>query len=276
MEPFLKWAGGKRWLVERGDFPVPSKYHQYCEPFVGSGAVLFSLNPERAMISDVNQALIDTYKTLAASGCEVFDVLKDYDSRHCQDFYYSIRQSKPQDAILKAARFIYLNRTCWNGLYRVNKKGQFNVPIGTKEHVLLSTDDFSSISKFLKKCRIYNRDFEQVINATKAGDFLFADPPYTVKHNNNGFVKYNEFMFSWEDQVRLAQAVRKAADRGVYVVVTNAMHDSIKELYSGFTLRVLKRASVIAASSDRRGIYEEFLITNISDTQKGLHHDHEA
>ena len=256
-------------MVERGVIPIPTNYRRYCEPFVGSGAVLFFLNPRHAIINDANHALMDTYRALAQHGNEVFELLKVYEAKHSHDFYYFIRNSEPQDVISKAARFIYLNRTCWNGLYRVNKRGLFNVPKGTKDHVLLSTDNFDSTSKLLQKCEIYDGDFEEIINKTEAGDFLFVDPPYTVKHNNNGFVKYNESMFSWNDQIRLSHAVRRAAERGVFVVVTNAKHECIKELYTGFVLKVLARASVIAASTDRRGTYEEFLITNISMKKKG-------
>lgn len=269
MEPFLKWAGGKRWLVEKALCPTPPNYKRFCEPFLGSGAMLFHLEPESAIINDINTELIETYQTLATDWESVYQVLRQYNKKHCKEFYYKIRSTSPRKPHMKAARFIYLNRTCWNGLYRVNQDGKFNVPKGTKDRVVLSTDDFKSVSELLKRCSIYNSDFESIIDKTEKNDFLFVDPPYTIKHNNNGFVKYNEKMFSWDDQVRLARSVRDAAARGVHVVVTNAKHNCIRELYRGFIFKILKRASVIASSSDRRGTYEEFLITNIFTSKKG-------
>ncbi len=270
MDPFLKWAGGKRWLIEKKLCPIPQSYKRFCEPFVGSGAVLFNLSPKSAIISDINRDLIDTYQALADDWEAVYKILKVYDQKHSYDFYYKIRNSSPQKPCLKAARFIYLNRTCWNGLYRVNRKGKFNVPKGTKEKVILSTDDFESISRLLKRCSIRNDDFQSVVDEAQEGDFLFVDPPYTVKHNNNGFVKYNEKMFSWDDQVRLAGTIKEAAKRGVQIVVTNASHQCIKELYEDFLQIPITRASVIAASPKNRGVYEELVITNIdNDSQEG-------
>lgn len=269
MEPFLKWAGGKRWLVEKRLCPIPEGFNRFCEPFIGSGAMLFHLEPETAIVNDINHNLIETYEALATDWESVYNVLVDYSRKHSRDFYYKIRESDPRNLNIKAARFIYLNRACWNGLYRVNQDGKFNVPKGTKDKILLTTDDFQAISDLLQRCQFFNTDFETVISATQAGDFLFVDPPYTVKHNNNGFVKYNEKMFSWEDQVRLSEAIKEAAGRGVNFVVTNACHKCIRDLYKDFKLYPLSRASVIAASSQNRGQYEELLITNIEYRQRG-------
>lgn len=268
MEPFLKWAGGKRWLVEKKICPIPKNYKRFCEPFLGSGAMLFHLEPESAIINDINAELIETYQTIATDWESVYHVLKQYDRKHCKEFYYKIRSTSPRKPHLKAARFIYLNRTCWNGLYRVNREGLFNVPKGTKDRVILPTDDFKSASDLLKRCSIYNSDFESIIDKAGKDDFLFVDPPYTIKHNNNGFVKYNEKMFSWDDQVRLSEAIKTASERGVQFIVTNARHSCIKELYRGFIQYPLIRASVIAASSQNRGIYEELLITNIESKRR--------
>ena len=181
---------------------------------------------------------------------------------HSKEYYYSVRASLPQSIYQRAARFIYLNRTCWNGLYRVNRVGNFNVPIGTKNNVLLDTDDFERIARILQTATIMNSDFETIIDSAQEGDFIFADPPYTVKHNNNGFVKYNEDMFKWEDQIRLHDAIVRATNRNVKILVTNANHASIIELYSDFKKMVISRASVIAASSNNRGKYEELIIKN--------------
>jgi len=263
MEPFLKWAGGKRWLISRAnDFlPELNSTGRYIEPFLGGGSIFFHIEPETAILSDINEDLINAYQVVRDNWKQLYSVLKRYHRLHNESFYYQIRASRPRVALQKAARFIYLNRTCWNGLYRVNKKGEFNVPIGTKSTVIFEDDDFEQLSIALQSATIRSCDFEITINGAEAGDFIFVDPPYTVKHNLNGFVKYNETIFSWQDQVRLKNAVTRAIDRGAQVLVTNAHHKSIEELYKGFgTMHLLNRASVIAGSPEARGIYSELAI----------------
>jgi len=174
-----------------------------------------------------------------------------------------MRETRPTSSLQKAARFIYLNRTCWNGLYRVNKKGEFNVPIGTKSKVIMESDNFQEISRMLKNMEIYVSDFEVTIDKATSGDFIFIDPPYTVKHNLNGFLKYNETIFSWEDQVRLQKSVKRAINRGVSVLILNADHNSIIDLYKDTGKMIkLERASVIAGDSGARGIYSELAINS--------------
>jgi DNA adenine methylase len=155
-----------------------------------------------------------------------------------------------------------LNRTCFNGIYRVNFKGEFNVPKGSKEAVVLDEDDFESISQLLKRCLIAAQDFERTIAMAGAGDFVFVDPPYTVKHNNNGFIKYNQNLFAWADQVRLRDCIKEAALRGAYILLTNANHSSVRELYKGLgTVHQLDRASILSASSLHRRLSSELAIT---------------
>jgi DNA adenine methylase len=161
----------------------------------------------------------------------------------------------------RAARFIYLNRTCFNGLYRVNLKGEFNVPVGTKTAVLLPDDNFALASERLRKTKLTSWDFEKVIDQTKSTDFVFADPPYTVRHNLNGFIKYNERLFSWADQVRLRDALYRARDRGVTVVMSNADHESIRDLYSESSMITSEtRISRMAANIENRKTTTELLI----------------
>jgi DNA adenine methylase len=261
IKPFLKWAGGKRWLTANYDSIFYQDYDNYIEPFLGSGAVYFHLLPEKGILSDINKNLIDTYKAIQISWREVVEQLKDHHSRHSDDYYYLIRSTEFQSRIERAAQFIYLNRTCWNGLYRVNKAGKFNVPKGTKSKVLLEDDDFEEVSKNLKKMTIRRWDFEKAIDRATENDLLFIDPPYTVKHNFNGFVKYNENIFSWQDQIRLSEALIRAKDRGVHIIATNAFHESVRNLYDDhfFTYEV-KRNSSISGQSEYRGKYEELLI----------------
>ncbi|MDF2180966.1 Dam family site-specific DNA-(adenine-N6)-methyltransferase [Neptuniibacter sp. CAU 1671] len=258
--PFLKWAGGKRWFTEYTNEMIPPFSGRYIEPFLGSGAVYFHLSPDRALLSDSNKELIETYQAIKESWESVQEILQIHHSKHCKEYYYAIRSSQPGSIIESAAKFIYLNRTCWNGLYRVNLKGEFNVPIGTKTNVLLSTDNFANISSMLKTAEIRVSDFEDTIETAKADDFIFVDPPYTVKHNHNGFIKYNENLFSWDDQVRLKESIDRATARGVKVLVTNAAHASIEELYQDYSQRLLNRNNVLSGKAQFRGKYEELII----------------
>ena len=261
--PFLKWAGGKRWFVKNHLLSVPEQFDHYFEPFLGGASMYFALQPQKAILSDFNVNLINCYTGLREEPQIIRKFLEDHHIRHCKEYYYKIRATKFDDPIQKAAQFIYLNRTCWNALYRVNLKGEFNVPIGTKTNVLLETDNFENISRVLSSAQISSCDFEETIDKASNNDFIFVDPPYTVKHNNNGFVKYNEIMFSWEDQIRLSEALKKAHSRGVKFLMTNAYHQSVIDLYQDdFKLSKVSRHSVIASESAKRGIYDELLVKN--------------
>lgn len=258
--PPLKWAGGKRWFAARYRNLLPTKFETYVEPFVGSGALFFSLLPERAVLSDANKDLINLYRVIRDNPGILEGKMRLHQRLHNKDYFYKIRASKPRSAIGHAARMLYLNRTCWNGLYRVNAEGQFNVPIGTKNTVLLETDDFHGLSECLRNVDLLVSDFQEVLDSAGPGDFAFVDPPYTVAHNQNGFIKYNEKLFAWEDQVRLAAAVRDAANRGVQVLMTNAAHASIFDLYEGFERVVVDRSGVIAGTAAHRGKFSELVI----------------
>lgn len=261
MAPFLKWAGGKRWFAERCLNLIPSSYGRYVEPFLGSGAIFFALRPTEALLSDLNPDLINCYRAIRDAPETVAERLSVHHQLHGMTHYYSTRADKPEDPIERAAWFIYLNRTCWNGLYRVNRKNEFNVPIGTKTSVVLPSDDFLTASRMLSGVEISHQDFEVTLNLAQDGDFVFVDPPYTVKHNLNGFLKYNDKIFSWADQLRLRDSVVRATDRGARVLVTNANHSCIREIYEGVgRQQVLERASVLAASSAHRSPVEELVI----------------
>ena len=261
--PFLKWAGGKRWFVSRYLDIIPTHFGRYIEPFLGSGALFFALQPKEAVLSDVNADLVETFSAIKENWKAVISVLRRYHRLHSPAFYYQIRSSRPRAKVTRAARFIYLNRTCWNGLYRVNVRGQFNVPVGTKEKVLLDTDDFYQASVLLKGASLMTSDFEPVICRARRGDLIFADPPYVTTHSQNGFLKYNEKLFSWDDQVRLMECLRNAKRSGVQILATNADTPPIRKLYRGsFTIRTVTRASVIASSPGRRGTSSELIITS--------------
>lgn len=259
--PFLKWAGGKRWLLQRLIELIPESYNTYLEPFAGGAALFFAITPEKAIISDTNKELIGTYSALKKNWQAVHRILTWHHRQHSEAHYYKVRSKIPDGEFARAARFIYLNRTCWNGLYRVNKSGYFNVPIGTKTDVLLTTDNFADTSRFLKNAELTSSDFEKQINTLKKDDLVFVDPPYTVKHKFNGFVKYNEHLFAWDDQIRLRDCLVEAKNRGVTVIGTNADHESIWELYQEFfNIEEVKRFSSIAGKGVARGLYPELLI----------------
>ncbi|WP_079508821.1 DNA adenine methylase [Mesobacillus jeotgali] len=260
--PFLKWPGGKRWFIQKHKSLLPKEFNRYFEPFLGSGVVFFYLNPDVAVLNDLNKNLIDTYKGIKSKWSKVYQLLNEHNEAHCKEYYYYIRSTTFTTLEEKSAQLIYLNRTCFNGIYRVNKQGQFNVPIGSKTQVLLDTDNFQATAKALRSTKLLNKDFEKIINMTKENDFLFVDPPYTVRHNNNGFIKYNEVLFSWDDQVRLAKSLSNAKERGVKIILTNASHESIRDLYEpyGFDFIETSRYSSISASSSKRSNYEELII----------------
>ncbi len=232
MKPFLKWAGGKRWLLSDHRTIFPKAYKRYFEPFLGSGAVFFGLCPGHAYLSDSNKELIEAYCAIRDNWKLVWERLLWHQRHHSWEHYYLTRASKPRSLASCAAKFIYLNRTCFNGLYRVNRKGVFNVPKGTKNTVTFPDDDFAMVARALRNTHLVCRDFEEMLYKTKSGDFVYVDPPFTVQHNQNNFIKYNERLFSWEDQKRLANAVGEASNRGALVLVSNADSPSIKRLYS--------------------------------------------
>jgi len=259
--PFLKWVGGKRWLVANYEKYIPLEFDRYIEPFLGGGALFFYLQPDCAVLGDINKDLIETYESVRNNWKAVVQHLERHNKRHSEDYYYKIRANKPKLKYERAARFIYLNRTCWNGLYRVNLNGDFNVPIGTKTDVLYENDNFQQLSSVLKKATLHSTDFEDLIDLAGEGDLVFVDPPYTVRHNKNAFIKYNEKLFSWWDQERLFYAVKRAKRRGARIIGTNAFHNSVKSMYRGeFEIKRISRTSSISSKSESRARYDELLI----------------
>ncbi len=260
MKPFIKWAGGKRWLLNNPRFGLPAFSGRYIEPFLGGGAVFFHLAPPNAILSDVNERLIATYRSIRDDWRLVQSSLAEYQERHSKEFYYEERRRQHPSPHLRAAQFLYLNRTCFNGLYRENLKGQFNVPLGTKTQITLPDDDFEKASEILSRADLRAGDFEAVVAEAVEGDLVFLDPPYTTAHNCNGFVKYNQNIFTWDDQKRLMEAIRSAKERGARVVLTNADHESIHTLYGDLgTPTVVSRPSVISGTVNSRRATTETL-----------------
>jgi DNA adenine methylase len=281
MTPFLKWPGGKRWFVARHPELLPTSFDRYFEPFLGAGSTFFHLEPARAVLADCNRELIAVYRAVRHRRKRLEQLLASHQRRHSQEYYYTVRDTIPAEAVERAARTIYLNRTCFNGMYRVNLTGEFNVPVGTKTSVLLPTDDFASVARLLRQAQLRVSDFEPVIDEAKRGDLVFADPPYVVGHNNNGFLKYNEHLFKWADQERLADTLARARDRGVKILATNADHSAVRELYRqrSFTLMSVERYSSISSTSSSRKPFQELIILancsgDPSCRRKPLHSSH--
>lgn len=263
--PPMRWAGGKRWLVER--FPELFKVDngRLFEPFAGSAAVFFATQPKRATLADTNDELITVYRGIKKDPDRLHAALEVHAAKHSEEYFYKIRNKTEIDIVLSASRTIYLNRTCFNALYRVNKSGKFNVPIGTKDSVIRPDDDFRAAATLLSRAKLVTSDFEKIIDQSAQGDLVFVDPPYTVKHNLNGFVKYNEKIFTFEDQIRLRDSLNRALTRGVDVIVSNADHVSIKDLYENFgSIISVGRKSSISGNIKSRGSTSELLILSPS------------
>ena len=260
---FLKWAGGKTWFVKNQKHRLPETYERYIDPFVGGGALYFYLEPERAIINDVNSELIATYRAIQQEWDKVEIKLREHARHHNRDYYYQIRNMKPRKAYSIAARMIYLNRTCFNGIYRVNKDGKFNVPIGSPHPVITNFDQFQERSKILQGTEINEGDFEPIIDQALPGDFLFCDPPYAVLEEDR-FVSYTRNEFNWNDQIRLRNALVRALERDVQIIMTNVNHHEVKALYEGidgFILDEVTRYSGISGTNDGRKPYSELIVS---------------
>lgn len=260
MRPFLRWAGGKRWLTQERAIAVPSNA-RLVEPFVGGGALFFSRPWRSAMISDVNPFLINAYRRMQNEHSVVFRLVAEHFRNHSPTYYYKIRDRMSRSTIEDAADFIYLNRSCFNGLFRVNLSGRFNVPIGSKVYELRDSSEFEAWSDRLQRASIELCDFEEAIDRCGEGDFVFADPPYTVNHNENGFIEYNEKIFSWQDQVRLHDSLLRAEKRGAHFILTNADHETIRDLYADFSISTVERGSEMASRVSARRRTTEVVIT---------------
>jgi DNA adenine methylase len=261
-KPPFKWAGGKRWLAPAAPILVPAKWKgRYFEPFVGSGAFFFALGPAKATLSDRNCEVIATYQALKLDPDSIIEELNFFP--HDPDFYYYLRGTRPRSQRQIATRFLYLNRTCWNGLYRVNKDGEFNTPFGDYSHPTICDEyRIEDAADALAQAKLRAGDFETVLKTAQRGDFAYCDPPYITGHTNNGFHKYNASLFSWCDQQRLARIAIQLKAKGVHVLVSNADHESVVQLYKGFKYYKLKRCSLIAAEPGNRGVITEALLAS--------------
>lgn len=269
MRPFVKWAGGKRQIIDELLKYVPKSYNTYFEPFVGGGALFFELEPKKAVINDFNKELIGVYQTVKQKNNHVklMELLDEYEKNHTEENYYKIRNlDRNKDEfnrlkkIDKAARVLYLNKTCFNGLYRVNSKGEFNVPFNNKKSVnLYEEDNLEDIHKYLyeNKVSITSGDYRKCLRKAKKGDFVYLDPPY-----DETFTSYTKNDFDRDDQITLSNEFKKLNKKGVKVMLSNNNTDLIRELYKNFNIHIVNAKRNINSKSDGRGYVEEVIITN--------------
>ena len=265
---FVKWAGGKGQLIDQFIPLFPKKFNRYIEPFVGSGAVLFYILQKypdvEVIISDVNVELITSYKTVKNDVEKLIKKLKEHQKKHNKEYYYIIRAIDPKTLsdVDNSARFIYLNKTCFNGLYRVNSKGEFNVPIGSYTNPdIVSEDKLRLLSKLLKSVKILNESFEKVLNYAEKGDFVYFDPPY-YPLNGNSFTTYHHDAFLDEAHKKLANVFDKLSKKGCVCMESNSNANFIKKLYTKYKINTVQATRMINCRSEGRGIINEVVIRN--------------
>lgn len=265
VDPVLRWAGGKRWLVSRiRQLIGKTEINGYFEPFLGGASVFFGLEiSDSAHLSDMNDELIEFYRVVREDPAGLAEALEGFENS--KESYYAARASTPTSEVGRAARFLYLNHTSFNGIYRVNLRGEYNVPFGNRPNPLIpDIDRLRRASSRLQGASIESCDFEATLEDVKEGDLVFLDPPYTVAHNNNGFVKYNQKLFSFDDQHRLSLAIDRVKAARAYYILTNAAHDSIRSLFAkGDRSMLITRGNSIGGRAARRGSEDELLFTNL-------------
>ena len=254
--PILKWAGGKTQLLPALLQEVPARFGTYIEPFLGGGALFFALRPERAIISDSNPELINVYRQVADDVEDVIEALGDFENE--ESFFYRVRAQDfhALDPIQAAARTIYLNRTCYNGLYRVNKSGQFNVPFGRYVNpTICPSDSLRAASEVLKSARIIAGDYRHVVDQyAQPGDFIYLDPPYLPVSKYSDFKRYTAEQFRENHHGELAEYFRHLHERGVSVLLTNSNNPLVYEMYEGFPIRVVRsRRNINSQGQSRTG-----------------------
>ena len=271
-KPFVKWAGGKRQIMNEIKKLVPEKFNTYYEPFVGGGAVFFEIAPKKAVLNDYNSELMNVFECIKNENKfeKMLNELNHHEAYHSEEYYYAIRNidrdkkkfSKLAD-YKRAARTIYLNKACFNGLYRVNSKNEFNVPFGKKNKVnTYEGQNLGIIHCILNfnDIKLLSTDFEEAIKDAKKGDFIYFDPPYDS--DTATFNSYTEDGFGKEEQRRLARVYKELSDKGCYVMLSNHNTKLIRELYSDFKIQKIEAKRNINANGKKRGKVEEVIITN--------------
>ena len=262
--PFLKWVGGKSKLIPQYQPYLPQGYSAYHEPFLGGGALFFHLLPQRAVLSDINEELVNTYQCVRDRVDELIILLREHRDRHSRDYYYHIRGCGFNSRIERAARLIYLNKTCFNGLYRENASGLFNVPMGRyKNPRIFDPDLLKAAAIALKSASIQVDSFESILKrANTAQDFVYFDPPYAPISDTSKFTGYTRYPFLEKEQVSLRDVFIELSRRGVKVMLSNSDCPFIRDLYQGFNIHSIMAPRSINSKAQQRGAIPEVLITS--------------
>jgi DNA adenine methylase len=270
VRPFVKWAGGKRQILPEILQSIPHKFNKYFEPFVGGGALFFELQPKEAVINDLNSELINLYKVIKNNPKELIDELKLY--QNTSDYFYKIREldRNPNfdklSEIKKASRILYLNKTCYNGLFRVNSQGQFNVPFGNyKQPNIINDIVIMAVSNYLNSANLLmlSGDFEESLKKAKKNDFVYLDPPYDPVSEISSFTGYTLNGFGKDEQKRLKNVCDRLNEKGVKFLLSNSYTDFINELYKKeYNINIISASRSINSIGDKRGKISEVLIRN--------------
>ena len=273
LRPFLKWVGGKRQVIPQIKKHIPENYCRYFEPFVGGGALFFNLKPKKAYLNDINKILISSYKNIKTHPYEIIKKLEDLqkifyekNNEERKAYFYEIRDAfnnTEYDSFLKTSYMIFLNKTCYNGMYRENLKGKFNVPFGRyKNPKILDKENILAVSKLLTNTIITSCSFEKAVENAKKGDFIYFDPPYHPLSITSNFTSYSNNGFTEEDQIKLRNVFKELHKRNCFVMLSNSDTEFIREIYEEFTQKTVSAARSINCKAAGRGKINELLIMN--------------
>jgi DNA adenine methylase len=264
--PFIKWAGGKRQLLEALNANAPKQYGRYFEPFVGGGALLFSRRPRNATISDANHELINCYLVIRDDVQGLIRSLRQHKNEETHFYEVRAKDIGSMTPVQRASRFIYLNKTCFNGLYRENKSGQFNAPFGRYENPrIVDEENLLAVSEYLRTSdvEIFGGDYRAALNSASAGDFVYLDPPYAPMTKTARFAHYVKGGFGLDDQAELAKVFANLTTRGVKAMLSNSNTPIVHDLYKGFNIQTIHATRAINCKGGKRGKdANEVLITN--------------
>ena len=266
-KPFIKWAGGKRQIIKELTDSLPKNYNRYFEPFIGGGALFFAIRPKNAYISDINPELINLYNTVKNNTHSLIKDLLRY--KNTETEFYRIRNLdrtpdyKNLTNIEKAGRFIYLNKTCYNGLYRTNSKGQFNAPYGFyKNPNIIDEQNLKICSELLKETEIGLSDFSNIENKIKTHDFVYFDPPYIPINKTSSFTKYYKDDFNTGSQIKLKELCDRLNKKNIYFMLSNSYNETALNLYKEYNIKKINAIRAINCKADKRGTINELIITN--------------
>ena len=265
--PIVKWAGGKRQLIADLKNNLPKKFNRYFEPFIGGGALFFNIQPENAYISDINPELINLYQVIKNNTYELIEDLKQH--KNTEEYFYEIRnidrnsKYKKWSDVQKASRFIYMNRTCFNGLYRVNSKGEFNVPFGKYSNPrILDEINLLNCSQLFQNTEIKCSDFSEILNHVQKGDFVYLDPPYAPLNETSSFTSYTKEGFGEDMQVKLKELCDELDKMGVHFMLSNSDTKRINKLYKNYEIKKVFASRAINSVASKRGKITEVLVRN--------------